>query len=57
MKEFIDLVKKMRDLQKEYFQKRDANVLAEAKTYERKVDKVLNGLLNQKEIFENDTDH
>lgn len=57
MKEFLQLVKKMRDAQKEYFQHRDPNALAEAKTYERKVDKALNGLLNQKEIFESDTDH
>lgn len=52
MEQFIDLVRKMRDAQKDYFRTRDANSLAEAKTYERKVDKMLNSLSDQKGLFD-----
>jgi hypothetical protein len=37
-KEFLELVKKMRDKQKEYFRTRNKEVLAEAKRLEKEVD-------------------
>lgn len=39
--EFIDLVRKMRGSQKEYFKTRDKYVLEKSKAFERQVDKVL----------------
>lgn len=38
MNEFIELVREMRDAQKEYFRTRDKNVLQRSKELERKVD-------------------
>mgnify|MGYP003309933269 CR=1 FL=1 len=38
MKEFTELVRKMRNAQKEYFKTRDKNVLQRSKELERKVD-------------------
>ena len=56
MSEFVDMVKKMRELQKEYFHHRDSNVLSEAKLMEGRVDKQLNHWYGQKEIFEDDNE-
>lgn len=39
--DFADLVKKMRDAQKEYFKTRSSDSLHRSKDYERKVDEVL----------------
>ncbi len=39
--EFIDLVRKMRGAQKEYFKTRDKYVLEKSKALERQVDKAL----------------
>ena len=39
--DFADLVKKMRDAQKEYFKTRSNDSLRRSKDYERKVDEVL----------------
>ena len=38
MNEFIELVRQMREAQKEYFRTRDKNVLQRSKELERKVD-------------------
>lgn len=38
MNEFIELVREMRNAQKEYFKTRDKNVLLKSKELERKVD-------------------
>lgn len=51
MKDFIELVKKMRDAQKEYFRTRDKVVLAESKKLEKQVDNRINELQNQTELF------
>lgn len=39
MKEFVELVAKMRQAQKEYFKTRTANWLLESKRYEKEVDR------------------
>lgn len=41
MKGFIELVREMRNAQKEYFKTRDKNVLQRSKELERKVDSFL----------------
>ena len=41
MKEFIELVREMRNAQKEYFKTRDKSVLLKSKELERKVDAFL----------------
>ena len=41
MNEFIELVREMRNAQKEYFKTRDTNVLLKSKELERKVDSFL----------------
>ena len=41
MNEFIELVREMRNAQKEYFKTRDKNVLQRSKELERKVDSFL----------------
>lgn len=41
MTELIELVKRMRRKQKEYFRRRDANVYVECRDLERKVDAML----------------
>lgn len=41
LNDFERLVKRMRDMQKQYFRTRDANTLRESKSLEREVDKVL----------------
>lgn len=41
MNKFIELVREMRDAQKEYFRTRDKNVLLKRKELERKVDSFL----------------
>jgi len=48
--DFADLVKKMRDAQKEYFKTRSSDSLHRSKDYERKVDEVL--LSREKRIKE-----
>ena len=48
--DFADLVKKMRDAQKEYFKTRSSDSLQRSKDYERKVDEVL--LSREKRIKE-----
>lgn len=48
--EFADLVKKMRDAQKEYFKTRSNDSLRRSKDYERQVDEVL--LSREKRIKE-----
>jgi len=40
-KEFIELVKRMREAQKNYFRTRDYNYLSESKMLERQVDKLI----------------
>ena len=39
--EFMQLVRTMRDAQKEYFKTRDANVLARSKELEKQVDEAI----------------
>lgn len=41
MNEFIELVREMRNAQKEYFKTRDKNILQKSKELERKVDALL----------------
>lgn len=41
LNDFERLVKRMRDMQKQYFRTRDANTLRESKNLEREVDRVL----------------
>lgn len=41
MNEFIELVREMRNAQKEYFKTRDKNILLKSKELERKVDSFL----------------
>ena len=45
MKEFIELVREMRNAQEEYFKTRDKNVLQRSKELERKVDSFLSQLV------------
>jgi uncharacterized protein Yka (UPF0111/DUF47 family) len=45
MNEFVELVREMRNAQKEYFKTRDKNVLQRIKELERKVDAFPNELL------------
>lgn len=40
-KEFIELVKMMRDAQKEYFKTRDRDVLVKSKALEARVDEIV----------------
>ena len=47
---FIDAVKEMRKLQKEYFVTRDSNVLTNAKKAERVVDRLLD-TMEQPKLF------
>ena len=47
---FIDAVKEMRKLQKEYFVTRDSNVLTNAKKAERVVDRLLDKM-EQPKLF------
>ena len=50
LKEFVELVKKMREMQKEYFRTRSLNVLNQSKALERQVDnaiKTITGTDNQ----------
>ena len=49
MKEFIELVREMRNAQKEYFRTRDKNVLQRSKELERKVDSFLAQLVINKQ--------
>lgn len=41
LNDFERLVKRMREMQKQYFRTRDANTLRESKNLEREVDRVL----------------
>lgn len=41
LNDFEKLVKRMRDMQKQYFRTRDANTLRESKSLEREVDRML----------------
>ena len=41
LKEFVELVKKMREMQKEYFRTRSMNVLNQSKALERQVDNAI----------------
>ena len=45
MKEFIELVREMRNAQREYFKTRDKKVLQRSKELERKVDSFLEQLV------------
>ena len=54
MKDFIELVTKMRKAQKDYFATRDPNALAESKLLERKVDITLNRLNGTPDLFDGD---
>lgn len=52
MNEFIELVREMRNAQKEYFKTRDKNVLLKSKELERKVDSFLaQQVINQQTIL------
>lgn len=53
MNEFIELVREMRNAQKEYFKTRDKNVLLKSKELERKVDSFLawQGINQQTTLF------
>lgn len=53
--DFVMLVKKMRDCQKEYFRTRDKEVLQESKNLEKKVDSCIARMLNGS-LFEFDVD-
>lgn len=48
MNEFEEKVQKMRKAQKDYFKSRSANLLMEAKSLEREVDKHLEEKTNQR---------
>lgn len=48
MDEFMKLVMKMRELQKEYFKNRSPQRLTKAKEYEKKVDKFIHDYHNPK---------
>ena len=51
--EFVLLVKRMRECQKEYFRTRDKDVLQESKSLEKKVDSCIDRKLNGS-LFEMD---
>lgn len=52
MKEFIELVREMRNAQKEYFKKRTKDALNRSKELERKVDAELQSINNtQQKLF------
>ena len=53
MKEFIELVREMRNAQKEYFKTRSKDVLNRSKELERKVDNYLQSINNtQQTLFQ-----
>ena len=53
MKEFIELVREMRNAQKEYFKTRSKDVLNRSKELERKVDTELQSINNtQQTLFQ-----
>lgn len=53
MKEFIELVREMRNAQKEYFKTRSKDVLNRSKELERKVDAELQSINNaQQTLFQ-----
>lgn len=49
MNEFIELVRAMRDAQKEYFKTQNNNVLLRSKEFERKVDSYLLQQINNQQ--------
>lgn len=51
MKEFIELVREMRNAQKEYFKTRSKDVLNLSKELERKVDAELQSINNTQQIL------
>lgn len=50
--EFIDLVRRMRKTQKQYFATRDTTVLRESKDLERRVDQMLDPPVTTPGLFE-----
>ena len=50
MNEFIELVRKMRNAQKEYFRTRDKRVLQESKQLECMVDAILAQLVDKQQL-------
>ena len=50
--QFLDLVERMRAVQKEYFKTRDKNVLQESKRLEKEVDEALEKMGNAKEHYQ-----
>ena len=50
--ELVDLVRKMRTAQKEFFKSRDQTVLEDARYFERQVDRALQRLDPQRELFD-----
>lgn len=54
MKQFIEDVKRMRELQKEFFKNRNSLILKAAKEYEKKVDNHIKKLeAPEKDLFSN----
>lgn len=57
MNEFIELVRQMREAQKEYFRTRDRQVLQRSKVLEKRVDVLLAEYDNKpKGLFDNEND-
>lgn len=52
MKELIQAVKLMRELQKKYFRTRDREVLSQSKEAEKRVDAIITELTKEKGLFE-----
>ena len=52
--DFIDLVRRMRAKQKEYFRTRDAMILRESKDLERRVDDAIEDANKTPDLFSND---
>ena len=50
--QLMELVRKMRTAQKEFFKSRDQTVLEDARYYERQVDRALQRLDPQRELFD-----
>lgn len=57
MNEFIELVRQMREAQKEYFRTRDRQVLQRSKALEKRVDALIAEYDNKpKGLFDNEND-
>ncbi len=52
--DFLDLVRRMRAKQVEYFKTRDTTILRESKDLERRVDEAIKAADQKPELFSND---